>query len=88
MTWADYDSAVYHYQLRLQQQLEGHRLVATMLFNAWFTNSDGKHGPIVKSKSPAELMPLSMIDPPAAMDTRKETQQQTWARMKEAGLLD
>lgn len=88
MTWNDYDAAVYHYQLRAQEALMGHRVVASLLFNAWFTNSDPKNGPVVKPQSAEQIWPLPLIDRERATETApRETPAETWARLQAQGLL-
>lgn len=86
MTWNDYDTALYHADLQRQQALEGHRLVACTLWNAHFTNSNPKLGPVVKQKSPQEFLKLDLLDALPAAEP-KETNAETWARLQAQGLM-
>ncbi len=87
LTWNDFDTLVYRAELERQRALEGPRLVATLLFNAHFTNKDPKNGPVVKPMSLQQFLPLSLLDPATTAKTA-ETPQETWARLQGMGLLD
>jgi hypothetical protein len=59
LTWADYDALLYNHHYREQQQLRGHREVATRIYNAI-----GSFGKGFKPMRAEEYWSLPLIDPP------------------------
>ena len=73
LTWNDYDRLLFHHRYRAQQELAGHRQVATQIYNA--LQGFAKQP---KSIAPATYWPLPLIDPepapPAVIDWEKHRQ--------------